>query len=174
MGFDDFQSLWGGETGSAMRQSLGKLLGLMSTCGIPLHRRLQTLAVVFWIGLLWICLILSVTLLLNPFTSFLFLLYIGWIWFWDRRALYDYQRKAPNLSQRFPFPFRYFCDFFPMKLVNDGELDPRDVHIFAYHPYALTWINCVGMGFSVLVLLELSLSMEQNFLECFQRLTCAC
>jgi 2-acylglycerol O-acyltransferase 2 len=108
---------------------------------VPLKRRLQTAAVTFWICL--IPLMLSLFLLLasirecQPFI----LAYL----------VYIYLDPTPELGGRKLLWFRelsvwsYMRDYFPMRIVKTGELDPRRNYVFGYHPHGIislgAWVN---------------------------------
>lgn len=82
--------------------------------GIPLERRLQMLAVSTWIFLLFICLLLFAYLFTMPFLWPVLIAYVTFLYF----------DKAPESGgRRFDWPrrwviWRYFVDYFPVKLIK--------------------------------------------------------
>lgn len=109
---------------------------------IPFYRRLQTLAVVmyyysFYFGALLGCAII----LLLLFSSYypLALLYLAWAYLYDAQTPSHGGRRSKfmrNLKV-----WKYFRDYFPIKLVKTVELDPNKNYIFGYHPHG---ILCAG------------------------------
>lgn len=107
---------------------------------IPFERRLQTCAILTF----------SVTFMILPPICLITLLYIlstdhYWIglgyllWmFYDtilRRTSSRGGRHAKWL--RTSALWRYFRDFFPVKLVKTGDFDPQDNYLLGYHPHGV-------------------------------------
>ncbi|KAL6055028.1 diacylglycerol O-acyltransferase 1 [Balamuthia mandrillaris] len=104
---------------------------------IPIERRLQTAAVLFWaftspLFTVPLCLLSYALLLL--FLPLLFIPYCLWAFYWD---------SAPSRGGR-PLRFmrslkvwRYFRDYYPVKLVKTAELDPDGNYLFCYHPHGI-------------------------------------
>ena len=40
--------------------------------------------------------------------------------------------------------WKYFCDYFPIKLIKTNELDPNYNYIFGYHPHGIISSGCFG------------------------------
>jgi 2-acylglycerol O-acyltransferase 2 len=82
--------------------------------GIPLKRRLQTLAIVIWMALLPICLIIYLYLFTIPLLWPLLIMYTIWLYF----------DKAPeNGGRRITFVrklrlWKYFSGYFPVSLIK--------------------------------------------------------
>ena len=114
------------------------LLGIQfAPLRIPLHRRLQTLAVLQWIlsflflGI--VCLLLTVYLCFTQL-YFIPLLYIIW---------FIYDRQTPERGGR-PLicvrKWRVWCymrDYFPIRLIKTAELDPSRNYILGFHPHGV-------------------------------------
>uniref|UniRef100_A0A915JRR5 Acyltransferase n=1 Tax=Romanomermis culicivorax TaxID=13658 RepID=A0A915JRR5_ROMCU len=110
---------------------------------IPLHRRLETLAVFHYV----------LSFLLMPFFCILLPLYIIFMTpFWWLSIFYVlwyiYDAKTPRRGSRRRNWFRYsplwtyFRDYFPIKLIKTVDLDPNRNYIMGYHPHG---VLCVGM-----------------------------
>eukprot|EP01090_Pellita_catalonica_P014773 TRINITY_DN3843_c0_g1_i1.p1 TRINITY_DN3843_c0_g1~~TRINITY_DN3843_c0_g1_i1.p1 ORF type:complete len:336 (-),score=23.65 TRINITY_DN3843_c0_g1_i1:705-1712(-) len=114
---------------------------------IPVRRRLQTLAVLFWFalspltalpiyfGAFFFCLFICPILL--PF----FVIYSLWVWFWD-----DTPSKGgrPWGWWRKMLLWRLFSEYFPIKLKRTAELDPTENYLFCYHPHGIIGIGALG------------------------------
>ncbi|KAI8388859.1 diacylglycerol acyltransferase [Radiomyces spectabilis] len=100
---------------------------------IPMERRLQMMAVCFWIALLGICTTVFFAFCFTPPLWPFILAYIAFI----------YLDKAPeNGGRRFQWMrhlslWRYFADYFPVKLIKEQELDPSKTYVFGYHPHGI-------------------------------------
>lgn len=120
-----------------------KVLGVeFAPLNVPLHRRLQTSAVLF----LTLCILfggfawtwLCAYLLLYTNFYWLPLLYMAW---------YVYDFKTPKRGGRQSHWVRswriwsYVRDYYPVKLVKTAELDPGRNYIMGYHPHG---IMCMG------------------------------
>lgn len=109
---------------------------------IPLHRRIETATVAlfyssFYFGALFgTCIVVALL-----FTSYypLALLYLGWAYIFDSRTPSHGGRRV-EFVRRLTF-WKYFRDYFPIKLVKTTELDPSRNYIFGYHPHG---ILCAG------------------------------
>uniref|UniRef100_A0AC35TS39 Acyltransferase n=1 Tax=Rhabditophanes sp. KR3021 TaxID=114890 RepID=A0AC35TS39_9BILA len=109
---------------------------------IPVHRRLETLAVIHFI-VVW--LIFPIACLWLPFYIFMYTPFwwsipIYFIWF-----IYDWEtpQKGSRVSLRYrnSIVWKLFADYFPMKLVKTCELDPERNYIVGCHPHG---ILCIG------------------------------
>ncbi|VDP23981.1 unnamed protein product, partial [Soboliphyme baturini] len=103
-----------------------KILGIdFAPVFVPLHRRLETLAVLHFVFIFfspYFTYVLAFYLLFYTRFWWLPLLYLGWF----------YVDKD------------YLADFFPIRLVKTAELDPNRNYIFGYHPHGI-------MGFGAFV-----------------------
>ncbi|XP_069950298.1 2-acylglycerol O-acyltransferase 1 isoform X3 [Cherax quadricarinatus] len=125
--------------------ALGRVLNLGITYGpqfaplnIPLNRRLQTFAVLFWMS----------TFLFMGAGSLFFLLYLffytkyWWVtlcyltWFIGDRTICN--RGGRRLEWlRGCFLWKHYRDFFPIHLIKTAELDPSKNYIMGYHPHGI-------------------------------------
>ena len=109
---------------------------------IPFYRRLQTLAVViFYYSFYFGALFGSAAILFLLFSSYypLALLYLAWAYIYDAQTPNHGGRRSRfmrNLKI-----WKYFRDYFPLKLIRTVELDPSKNYIFGYHPHG---ILCAG------------------------------
>uniref|UniRef100_A0A0M3ILI2 Acyltransferase n=1 Tax=Ascaris lumbricoides TaxID=6252 RepID=A0A0M3ILI2_ASCLU len=120
---------------------------------VPLERRLQTLAVLFYVFFFLIAPPLSIFIAIYLFfTSFWWITVLYGIWF-----IYDF--RCPEHGSR-PFRFlqngahwKYFAKYFPMELVKTADLSPDHNYIFGSHPHgvmslgAFTTFCTDGTGF---------------------------
>ena len=107
---------------------------------IPLKRRLQTAAVLFYTGMFLFFplffIVVSLILLLTPF-FWMSLAYYTWI-FYDTVI-----RKTQTLDGRRWHAYRrsplwtYFRDYFPIRMIKTADLSPRKNYIFGYHPHGV-------------------------------------
>ncbi|KAI9310110.1 diacylglycerol acyltransferase [Dichotomocladium elegans] len=101
--------------------------------GIPIERRLQMLAVCTWIFLLFICLVIFAYCFTHTFLWPLLIAYV----------IFLYTDKAPESGgRRFEWTrhmiiWKYFVDYFPVKLVKEHDLDPANNYLFGYHPHGI-------------------------------------
>ena len=105
---------------------------------IPLPRRLQTLIIfVTTVGFVLGPLISTVFFicgLCSPL-CIVFAIYAGY-WF-----LFDYDISSRggrrfNIIRSLP-AWRYYCDYFPIKLHKTTNLDPKKSYLFGYHPHGI-------------------------------------
>lgn len=121
---------------------MANILGVeLAPLSIPRQRRLQTLALAFY---MWIALFSLMTplfiLILLPLFWWTIPLYLIWI-------AYDFGR--PSKGSR-PWQFlreraiwRYVADYFPMKLIKTADLDQERNYIFGYHPHGIGSVGAV-------------------------------
>ncbi|KAM4747507.1 LOW QUALITY PROTEIN: uncharacterized protein WCC33_005074 [Rhinophrynus dorsalis] len=111
---------------------------------IPVSRRLQTAAVLQWtfsfLAMAQCCLALYLLLLFSQYWL-LALLYGVWLYIdWDtpsrggRRS--DWVRNWTV--------WRYFAEYFPIKLVRTAELDPQYNYILGFHPHGVLVVGAFG------------------------------
>lgn len=117
-----------------------KFLGIefVDILHIPLERRLQTLAVCFYMYLFLLlgvsCGIIAVWLWFTPM-YFILLIYAGWF-------IYDY-RTPERGGRRCDWirdwkVWRYCRDYFPVTLRATASLDPEKNYLMLYHPHGIT------------------------------------
>lgn len=136
---------------------------------IPLERRLQTLAVALWIASPLICFVLLFQLIMNPFTTLFILTYWLYISFFSTEA--EDGRARWHFLKQLRFPFHYFSNYFPAKLIKECDLDGREPFLFCYHPHGIlglgAWSSFISDGthFSDLFpAVDLRVStLDQNF-----------
>ncbi|CAG2118568.1 unnamed protein product, partial [Medioppia subpectinata] len=111
---------------------------------MPIERRLQTLAVLYYSSSFLFIGSLSVfTLIFLLFTRYYFIsfLYILWL-------IYD--RNVCNQGGRINYWVRewtlwkHFADYFPLKLIKTTDLDPNKNYIFGCHPHGILCFSYFG------------------------------
>ena len=40
--------------------------------------------------------------------------------------------------------WKYYCEYFPIRLVKTAELDPKENYIFGYHPHGIIGLGALG------------------------------
>ncbi|XP_011137301.1 2-acylglycerol O-acyltransferase 1 [Harpegnathos saltator] len=115
---------------------------------VPLERRLQTLAAAIWF--IWtafgnfIAVLITAYLLIYTQLRYLVLLYFLWMYYdWDTcnrgGRSYAWTKRAKN-----SIFWRYFCNYFPIKLVKTVDLDPAKSYIFVCIPHGILSIGLTG------------------------------
>lgn len=114
---------------------------------VPLQRRLQTMAVLFYCSMFMIlplsCIALTIVLLFTPL-FWVSIAYYSWI-FYDtaiRKVSATGGRRWE--AYRHSVLWRYFRDYFPMSLIKTSELDPKRNYIFGYHPHGVFSCGAIG------------------------------
>lgn len=78
---------------------------------------------------------------LLPVLPLVFPLIIAYcLWALLDRAPYEGGR-CWHAAKHWRFPFAYFTAYFPVTVVREEELDPRDSYLFGYHPHGI-----LGLG----------------------------
>ncbi|KAI1281860.1 2-acylglycerol O-acyltransferase 1 [Halotydeus destructor] len=121
-----------------------KVLGIdFAPLALPVERRLQTLAILYF---------MAEFALLGPLTVGLFLWLLFTPYYWVPcvyAAWYVYDRQVPNQGGRKWTPSRhwriwnYYRDYFPIKMVKTADIDPDRNYIFTTHPHG---IICSGIA----------------------------
>ena len=109
---------------------------------IPLHRRLETAAVaLYYYSFFFGALIGTLIILGLFFTSYypIAILYLSWAYLIDGRTP-DHGGRRSNFVRRLRV-WKYFRDYFPIKLIKTEELEPSKNYVFGYHPHG---ILCAG------------------------------
>ncbi|XP_054168762.1 2-acylglycerol O-acyltransferase 1-like [Oppia nitens] len=122
-----------------------KILGIeFAPINIPIERRLQTLAVLYYCCEFLLIGFLSLLLLINLiFTKYYYLSILYFMWF-----IYD--RKVCNQGGRLSVwarnwtIWRYFVNYFPLKLVKTVDLNPNKNYIFGCHPHGILCASAFG------------------------------
>ena len=114
---------------------------------IPVERRLQTLAVMFYCSMFMLLpvasILLALFLLFTPL-FFLSLGYFAWI-FYDTQIKHTSARGGRRWgAYRRSKLWQYFRDYFPIELIKTAEVDPSKNYIFGYHPHGV--LSCGAIG----------------------------
>ncbi|XP_067668805.1 2-acylglycerol O-acyltransferase 2-like isoform X2 [Haliotis asinina] len=134
-----------------------KILGIeFAPLRIPLERRLQTVAVYqFTLSFLFLgfsCLFLAFYLL---FTRFYYISLIYLVWYYYDRHQSTHGGRRVQWVRKWKM-WKYFANFFPLKLTKTVELNPNKNYIFASHPHGVMCYShfcnyaTEGTGFSEL------------------------
>lgn len=107
---------------------------------VPFQRRLQTAAVLFYTVLFTVApiafTVLLVVLLTTPF-FFVAVGYLAWIYY-DVAVKKTSSRGGRRIDWiRRGRLWRYFRDYFPVRLEKTSDLDPDRNYIFGYHPHGI-------------------------------------
>ncbi|KAF9101243.1 diacylglycerol O-acyltransferase 1 [Mortierella sp. AM989] len=101
---------------------------------LPIERRLQTAAVLFWFSALAISTLTFFYLCTIKYLWPLIIIYLLWILMYDTAP----ERGGRRLHlMRSWVGWTYFARYFPMTLVKEGDLDPSKNYIFGYHPHGI-------------------------------------
>ncbi|XP_014207549.1 2-acylglycerol O-acyltransferase 1 [Copidosoma floridanum] len=128
-----------------------KVLGVeFAPLSVPLERRMQTLAAAAWfycgvfggpIG--WLVTLLG--LLLGP--NWLRLLLVGYLVFvyldWDTRLRGGRSKRWCTWFRNLAW-WRYFCAYFPIRIVKTVDLDPKRNYLFCSFPHGLLCSGATG------------------------------
>eukprot|EP00128_Syssomonas_multiformis_P015769 Colp12_sorted_trinity150504_noHs@3607 len=109
---------------------------------VPLERRLQTAAVVFFVTFQFICWVMFLISLYVWFTRPFALAYMVWMYI-------DWDTPKNGIGRRSEWVrswslWKHFCNYFPSKLIREVELDPREKYLFAYHPHGIIGMGCLS------------------------------
>lgn len=127
-----------------------EILGVkFAPLNIPLQRRLQTLAVATWSFIFafgdFLGYILTAYLLLYTQTiRYFVLLYLLWMYYdWDTC---NRGGRSDSLTKRMRNGafWRYFCNYFPLKLVKTVDLDPTKSYLFISVPHGILSMGVLG------------------------------
>ncbi|KAI9591280.1 diacylglycerol acyltransferase [Syncephalis fuscata] len=100
---------------------------------VPRQRRLQTLAVLLWILMLPICLSIFLYCVWHAATWPLVTAYMTFMYF---DVAPEHGGRKIEWMRRLIF-WRWFADYFPMRLHREVLLDPSRNYIFGYHPHGI-------------------------------------
>merc|ERR1719187_52191 len=125
--------------------ALGRLFNYSSGYGpkfapirIPIRRRMQTVAVLFWMS----------TFLFMGFSSWALLVYIffntkyWWVslcyfcWYCGDRTVCNRGGRRWEWCRKWNL-WKHYRDFFPVHLIKTHELDPKKNYIMGYHPHGI-------------------------------------
>lgn len=105
-----------------------------------LERPLQSIAMFIWPVLLPLCVCIFCLLCSIPLLWPLIIPYVIWMRLdtapetGGRR--FGWLRSLPL--------WRWYCEYFPIKLVKTAEIPPTDTYLFAYHPHGIVGLSAVG------------------------------
>ncbi|XP_070159400.1 diacylglycerol O-acyltransferase 2 [Polyergus mexicanus] len=124
-----------------------EILGVkFAPLNIPLERRLQTLMVAIWIfitpfGDFWGYILTAYLLLYTQTIRYFVLLYFLWMYY-DRETC-NRGGRSNSLTKRIRNSvfWRYFCNYFPLKLVKTVDLDPTKSYLFISVPHGIISIG---------------------------------
>uniref|UniRef100_A0A915IKV0 diacylglycerol O-acyltransferase n=1 Tax=Romanomermis culicivorax TaxID=13658 RepID=A0A915IKV0_ROMCU len=111
---------------------------------IPLHRRVETFAIVFHLFMFFISPFLSLflTVYLLFFTNYWYLVLLYGLWF-----IYDFETPRKGTRRLNWFRnlglWKYYHDYFPLTLVKTANMDKTQNYIFGCHPHG---IISMGVG----------------------------
>ncbi|KAM8972537.1 2-acylglycerol O-acyltransferase 2-like [Pelodytes ibericus] len=111
---------------------------------LPLSRRLQTAAVLQWtfsfLAMAQCCLVLYVVLVFSQYWL-LALVYGIWLYIdWDTPSKGG---RRSDWVRRWTV-WKYFAEYFPIKLVRTAPLDPSNNYIFGFHPHGVLVVGAFG------------------------------
>ncbi|GAM27342.1 hypothetical protein SAMD00019534_105170 [Acytostelium subglobosum LB1] len=101
---------------------------------VPLHRRLETTAVVFYLMIVPMCMLFAFYALVIPLFWGLTIPYLFWMLFIDDRWEHGGRRLGLVRNHRV---WNYFRDYFPISLIASTKLDPNKNYIFGSHPHGI-------------------------------------
>ncbi|KAK9708895.1 diacylglycerol O-acyltransferase 1 [Basidiobolus ranarum] len=107
---------------------------------VPLQRRRQTFSVFLWASFLPICLVLFLFGLAVPLFWPILFAYLIWAYF-DTAPRTGSRRN--NWIRSLPC-WRWFVEFFPIAIVKEAELDPKQNYLFGYHPHGIIAVGAWG------------------------------
>ncbi|XP_075385045.1 2-acylglycerol O-acyltransferase 1 isoform X2 [Tenrec ecaudatus] len=111
---------------------------------IPLKRRQGTAAVLLWLLLAvllpMVCIAIFAILIIHNYW-FLYIPYLVWVYF-------DWQTPEKGGRSchwiRSWMVWRYFNNYFPIRLIKTWDLDPKRNYIFGFHPHGAMTIGAFG------------------------------
>lgn len=123
-----------------------KILGVeFAPFEVPLERRIQTFAVWQWVfSFLFLgfgCLILFLYVLIKTDYYYIPLLY--WVYYYFDASISERGGRRVNWFRRWKI-WKYFADYFPLKIVKTTELDPKKNYIMGVHPHGVLSIGAFG------------------------------
>jgi len=125
------------------------VLGLkVAPLQLPMARRLQTFAVFFWMGYFLSSGLLTVYTLyyLFRYTSFwpITVAYLTWLW-WDFDTMNRGGRRGWTVKWARNWRiWKWYADYFPIKIVKTAELDPSRSYLLGSHPHGVLCSGAVS------------------------------
>ncbi|KYN11146.1 2-acylglycerol O-acyltransferase 2-B [Trachymyrmex cornetzi] len=127
-----------------------EILGMkFAPLNVPLEKRLQTLAVAIWIAIFIFgpfggYLIAVYLLYYTETICFVMLLYFLWMYYdWDTCYRGGRSEFWTRWTRNNAF-WRYFCNYFPLKLVKTVCLDPKESYFFIGVPHGIFSVGIFG------------------------------
>lgn len=156
-----------------------KVLGVeFAPMNIPMERRLQTLAVIFFvfIFLQGLSLIGLFTIISLFFTDYYWLSLLYLAWYYIDYETCHYGGRTVKWSRQWKL-WDYFCGYFPMNLVKTADLNPNRNYLMCIHPHGIMSFSALGnfgtegTGFSKLFpgITPHLLTLEAQFYAPFMR-----
>ncbi|KXS19405.1 DAGAT-domain-containing protein [Gonapodya prolifera JEL478] len=108
---------------------------------VPIERRVQTLAVLFWALQFFIILGAFFLLALFPSTWPVLIPYVCWVVFIDRAERKGGRRV--EALRNMPI-WTWFVDYFPIRLHKTADVPPTRPYIFGYHPHGVISLGAWG------------------------------
>ncbi|XP_043579954.1 2-acylglycerol O-acyltransferase 1-like [Bombus pyrosoma] len=118
-----------------------EILGVkFAPLNVPLNRRLETLAAALWIlifafGYFAGYVLTAYFLFFTQTMRYFVLLYFVWMYYdWNKFNVGKIRRKFLQWIRSCAWN-RYFCNYFPIKLVKTTDLDPNKLYLFCNFPH---------------------------------------
>ncbi len=107
----------------------------------PLKRRRQTCAVLMWALAIPISFALTIGLFWAHEYAWAFLIPYYTYCFFDKT--HQKGGRKSDWFRRLAW-WRWFCDFFPQRLIKTSDLDPNKNYVFGYHPHGVISMGAFG------------------------------
>lgn len=127
-----------------------EILGVkFAPLNVPMERRLQTLAAAIWIfvsafGNFLGFLITAYLLFYTETIRYFLLLYFLWMYYdWDTCNHGGRSEFWTRAARNNAF-WRYYCNYFPLKLVKTVDLDPKKSYLFVCVPHGILSMGIMG------------------------------
>lgn len=127
-----------GALGRSLTLNLKSRPPFFAPINIPLSRRLQTFAVLFWMSSFLILTSGGAALLLYLFffTQYWWISLCYLTWYLADLSICHRGGRRANWFRELSL-WKYFRDFFPIHLIKTAELDPSKNYIMGYHPHGI-------------------------------------
>ncbi|XP_066964502.1 2-acylglycerol O-acyltransferase 2-like isoform X1 [Macrobrachium rosenbergii] len=131
-----------GALGRSLTVNLGESKSLFAPINIPLDRRLQTFAALFWMSTFLFMGLGAAILLLYLFlyTQFWWFPVCYFTWYLGDRTICDRGGRRFYWFRHWVL-WKHFRNYFPIHMIKTAELDPAKNYIVGYHPHG---ILCAG------------------------------
>ncbi|XP_003395134.2 2-acylglycerol O-acyltransferase 1-like [Bombus terrestris] len=120
-----------------------EILGVkFAPLNVPLNRRLETLSVALWIlicvfGYFAAYIFTAYFLFFTQTMRYFIFLYFVWMFYdWNKFDVGKIRRKLQQWIRSCAWN-RYFCNYFPIKLVKTTDLDPNKSYLFCSFPHGV-------------------------------------